>query len=443
MRGRLHVKMLQMKTCVMFVWLLLFALLHISGAEQFHIERFMLKNGLRCVIAQVKQAPIVSVSAAIKLGAEHELGAYASGVRFMLSQALVTGTRLQQEDDLIQTLSLAGAKLTFSVEPDCLIFQVVSSPQGFDTALQLLSDVLIRPSLDERCVEVARVKTLAYQKMLSTTPLLWAKQSVREMLFSGSPYARPICGYERTVKRIRREHLLDFFDAYFRAGNMSICVAGDVDVKLATTQLTATFRSLPSGLAPAIERVKISPRNEPQHSVRQFYGELAQILVAFAVPGINDPDAPKLLVLSSIIGDGVGSRLYKHFREMHGWAYYAKADCELGADFGELLIHIATESGKIEAVRKTLEELLLELHLKEVSVDELKYAKQMAITKLEMSMQDVSQLSTILARLEVNGISPRRLFDLRDSIEALSAQDVLAVAKRYLRCAAVAVLLPM
>ncbi|MFA4015387.1 MAG: hypothetical protein RUDDFDWM_000467 [Candidatus Fervidibacterota bacterium] len=434
-----------MKACVMFMWLflLLLSLQHAPKAGQLHIERFRLKNGLRCIIAQVKRAPIVSVSAAVKLGAEHELGAFASGVRFMLSQALVTGTRLQQEDDLIQTLSLAGAKLTFSVEPDCLIFHVVSLPQGFDTALQLLSDVLIRPSLDEQCVEVARRKTLTYQRMLATTPLLWAKQSVREMLFSGSPYARPICGYERTVKRIRREHLLEFFDAYFRAGNMSICVAGDVDIKLVGTHLAAAFRALPSGLAPAVERVKISPRSEPQHRARQFYGELAQILVAFAVPGINDPDAPKLLLLSSVIGDGMGSRLYKQFREVHGWAYYAKSDYELGIEFGELLIHVATESRKIEAVRKALEDILLELHVKEISVEELKYAKRMAITKLEMSMQDVSQLSSILARLEVNGINPRRLFDLRDSIEALSAYDVLTAANRYLRCAAVAILLPM
>lgn len=422
-----------------------------SSAQQFgsgSIERFRLANGLRCVIAHMPHAATIGISAAVKLGAEHELGVHAPGVRFMLAHALLSGTRLQSGNELLHSLAKAGVELDCVIEPDCIIFSAESLPQHFDTALQLLSDVLMRPALDSKSVEVAREKAFSAQLQVAITPFLAARQSLREMLFRGTPYARPSCGYERTIKRITREHLIDFFDAYFRSWNLAICVAGSVNKESAKRQLVATFISCPRGIAPLVEQPKLKPPDEPQHLVRQFYGKLAQLVVAFHAPPISAADAPSMILLSNIIGGsniagGYGGRLHKLLREEHAAAYYARAWYEPNMNFGELIIHIAAEREKVEMCRQALEELLLSLRDSAVSEDELERSKELAILELQLKMENARELSTMLARLEVHGISALELLRLRSSIARVTPLDVLNVARRYLRCAAMVLMLPM
>lgn len=422
-----------------------------SSPQQFgsgSIERFRLTNGLRCAIVHMPHAVTVGISAAVKLGAEHELGVYAPGVRFMLAHALLSGTRLQSGDELLHSLARAGVELDCIIEPDCIIFSAEGLPQHFDTALQLLSDVLMRPALDSKAVEIARERAFSAQLQVATTPFLAARQSLREMLFRGTSYARPSCGYERTVKRITREHLLDFFDAYFRSWNLAICIAGSVNAESAKRQLVATFISCPKGIAPLVEQPKPKPPDEPQHLVRQFYGKLAQLVVAFHAPPIDAPDAPSMILLSSIIGGsniagGYSGRLHRLLREEYAAAYYARAWYEPNMNFGELIIHIATEREKVEVCRQALEELLLSLRDNAVSEGELERSKELAVLELQLKMENARELSAMLARLEVHGIGALELLRLQSSIARVTALDVLNVARRYLKCAAMVLMLPM
>ncbi|GEM_PF-1599591 len=425
--------------CLLLSW---WASLPAQQLDEGSIERFRLANGLRCAIVRMPHAVTVGISAAVKLGAEHELGVHAPGVRFMLAHALLSGTRLQSGEELLHSLARAGVELDCAIEPDCIIFSAECLPQHRDTALQLLSDVLMRPALDSKAVEVAREKALNAQLQFATTPLLAARQSLREMLFKGTPYARPSCGYERTVKHIAREHLIDFFDAYFRSWNLAICVVGDVKSDIVRRELVAAFISLPKGIAPLVEQPRIKLPEEPQHLVRQFYGKLAQLFVAFSAPPISAADAPSLFLLSNIIG-GYGGRLYRVLREERAMAYYVRSWYEPNMSFGELIIHIATERDKVEACRRAIEEVLLNLRDSGISEDELERAKGQAILELKLKMGNVRELSATLSRLEVHNIGASGLLKLRSSIAQVTPLDVLAAARRYLKCAAMVLMLPM
>ncbi|MCX7777277.1 MAG: insulinase family protein, partial [Armatimonadetes bacterium] len=411
--------------------------------EQYNIEHFRLTNGLRCTIVQVPHATTVGISAAVKLGAEHELGVHAPGVRFMLAHALLNGTRLQSGDEFLHSLAEAGIELDCAIEPDCIIFRAECLPQHYDTALQLLSDVLIRPALDSKAVEAVREKALSAQVQVATTPLPAARQSLREMLFRGTQYAHPICGYERTVKRITREHLVDFYDAYFRSRNMAVCVIGDITMKVVKGQLIAAFNSLPKGASPFVEQPKLKPPEEPQHIIRQLYGNLAQLVIVFLAPPIGAQDAASTILLSNIIGGGYGSRLYRLLREEKALAYYARSWYEPSMGFGELFIHIATEREKVELCQQALEEMLSNLRDSAVSEGELEDAKERAALELQLNMGNVKEFSAMLARLEVHGVGASWFWKLQSSINRVTPLDVLNVARRYLKCAAMVVLLPM
>lgn len=432
-----------------FVWaviVILIMLSHIAVAGQlgqYEFERFRLANGLQCLILQMPHATTVSTSVAVKIGAEHELGAIAPGVRFMLAQAIVGGTRLHSAEEFAYLLTQSGAELNCSVEPDCIIFHVESLPEHCDTALHLLADLLIRPAIDSKSVEAARERTLLAQFRSATTPYLLAKQSLRGMLFRGTPYSRPICGYERTVRRMKREHLLEFYDAYFRSWNMAVCVAGDIEMSSVKRQLTATFNSLPKGSAPFVELPEIKPPNEPQHLVHQFYGDMAQLVIGFVAPPIGDPDSSGMFLLSTIIGRGSGSRLHRLLREERRLAYYARSSYEPNVRFGELILHVAIERDRIEECRRMLEELLLDLRNGELAQWELEWAKRQSDLELELMMQDAEWLSTTIARLQVNGIDLTTLLKLRTSIHEMTHAELVNIARRYLKCAAMVILLPM
>src|SRR5262249_49615664 len=122
------------------------------------------------------------------------------------------------------------------------------------------------------------------------------------------PYRRPVIGYTKTVKSFTRERLLDFFQRWYVANNVTLVVVGDFDTRRAQTAIAEAFGGMAS------RPLARPPRKEPaQKAVRakvvtQEVRE-TQVGLAFHIPGIHHDDTAALDLLAIILGQGDSSRL--------------------------------------------------------------------------------------------------------------------------------------
>ena len=402
-----------------------------------------LRTGLRYITAYIPHATTVSICATVKLGAHNERGVMSPGVRYFLAQALLQGTRLYDADEFAIRLASIGATVQASVDMDWIDFRITSLPEHADTALQYLADILTRPVLDDEVVKRARIMTLRAQATAKRTPMTWAHQMLRELLYRHSPYARPPWGYPRTVSHIRKQHLYEFFDAYFRSSNVIISAAGAINPSEFAHQIAQAFRALPEDGAPRSKPPRYVRLLEPQYRIRQFYGEQAHILVAFPAVEITHPDANAVSVLAGVIGGGMGARLYQWLRERNSWIYTAEAAYSPHAACGELILHVATDRERIEACRIALEEMVRDLRKYPIQPQELQRAQRYIITSEELARQNPEYLAATLAHYEAWGIGYRAYLQMYRAVLSVTLEDVQRVAQRYLRSAVMVVLLPL
>ena len=143
--------------------------------------------------------------------------------------------------------------------------------------------------------------------------------------FQRHPYRLPVIGLIDVYNQLTRDQVMDYYQARYVPNNLTFIVVGDVDAEAVYRQLGDFFKDYP---AKSLQPVFI-PSEPPQLGRREvhqdFVTELTRLSLAWHIPEITHPDVPALDLLSTILGDGRSSRLYRRVREEAGLAYGVSA----------------------------------------------------------------------------------------------------------------------
>lgn len=245
------------------------------------------------------------------------------------------------------------------------------------------------------------------------------------------PYRRPVIGYDKDIRNLTREDVQQFFDTYYVPSNLTIAIVGDVTPDKVKQLAQVYFGRYKAKPAPSELEVE-EPQQKSTREVSLQLPSQPLYLEGYHRPGINHPDNVVYEIIGRLLSDGRTSRLYKSLVETQRLALSAQGYSGFPGDkYPNLMLfyaltapgHTTDEVGL--ALRKEIEKLKTEL----VSVHELDRVKTQVRAGLLRSLKSNMGMAQLLLEYEVKTGSWRNLFKELEAIVAVTPADIQRVAK--------------
>jgi predicted Zn-dependent peptidase len=336
-------------------------------------------------------------------------------------------------DEFDETLKRAGGVgLNAGTGADSTVFYVDLPSNKLELWMLLESDRFRSPVLREFykeknvVMEERRLRT-------ETQPTGKLLEDFVAVAYKAHPYGHPVIGHMSDLENVSRAQAEAFFRKYYTPSNLTIALVGDVDPKEARQMAEKYFGSVPSGPKPD----PVCTVEPPQQGERRVTIEdPAQpfVLIGYHKPGADHPDDAVFDALTDIVGSGRTSRLYRSLVRDKAIAMDASAFPGLpGQKYPSLFLFYAvpakghTTQECEEALYAQIDRLKNEL----VTPQELQKAKTRARAGLIRSLDSNSGLARALTLYEVITGNWRNLFKQLERIDRVTAEDIERVAKTY------------
>jgi predicted Zn-dependent peptidase len=422
------------------------------------IEEFRLKNGIRVLLVERHDLPIVAVRVASDLGADHGppgVGAFAGAL-------LTSGTKTKSAIEISDAFHGLGADYGAWVDYDgtYLSAQVISSK--LEAGLALLADIAQHPSFPKEEVERERSRRLTSLAQERDSPQRLLGNVVLASIYPPKhPYATPPLGNEAIVGKVKSADLAAFHAATMAPDHLTITIAGDVTKAQAQEQLEKAFGAWKGKLGKVRSSVERKADEVAKLRDACFTGKgacndlAADVRVVIidrpnssqsnvSVAQVGEPrsaaDYDALLVMNTLLGGQFSSRLNMNLREGHGRSGEDKTAYTYGAGSRFDMRHGAGPFGAGGAIVRestgpAIKEILAEIarmRAEAPSDEELDSAKASMIKSLPARFETAGETAGTLAWLGVYALPLDEYATRPARIAKITKDDVLRVAKTHL-----------
>ncbi|HSF99643.1 MAG TPA: pitrilysin family protein, partial [Vicinamibacterales bacterium] len=296
----------------------------------------------------------VTIGVWLTRGSRHESDAE-SGVAHFVEHMLFKGTTSRSAQQIAQAIDSIGGHLDAFTSKEYASYYVKVMDEHLPVAVDLLSDLVMRPALAPPDVEREQSVILEEIKMVEDAPDDLVHELFAQQFWSRHPLGRPILGTPETVASFRSAGLRDYFTRTYVASNLVVVAAGRLDHASVRALVERAFGELPTA-APG--RPVDPPTVTPGLVMRRK--DIEQSHVCVGTPGCPQTHADRHVayVLNTILGGSMSSRLFQHIREERGLAYAVFSNLSAFTDAGMFTIYAGCAPDKVnEVVGLTLAEL--------------------------------------------------------------------------------------
>lgn len=392
------------------------------------IAHHKLSNGLRLLVREDCRLPLVSAGIVFKAGLLAET-AETNGVNALLTSTLLKGSESRSGEEIAEQLEGAGGSIGAMSGNNSYGVSVGMMRPDTAMGLEILADVVLRPSFPESELARERDAQLIGIRQEATRPMSVASKLMRRHLFDQHPYQWPRSGSEEIVKALDRAAVAGFHARHALAGNGVLAVFGDVRTDEILALAEERFGQLPAG--DSLSKAAAPPPITGDHFVEHLLDkEQAVVLIGFRNADIYSADRNALDLIDEACSD-LSSRLFLRIREELGLAYYVGSSQMLGLVPGSFVFYAGTSPQQAARVQEELLNEIAKLAAEGLTAAELERAKRTLIGKQTIEMQSNGALLQVTALNELYGLG----FDHHErclaEIESMSLERVREVAHRY------------
>ena len=308
-----------------------------------NLRRTVLPSGLIVLTERMEYMRSVAMGVWIKSGSRCE-PAESNGISHFVEHMLFKGTRSRSAQHIAREMDSIGGNLDAFTGKETICFNVKSLAEHVPIALDVLADLVLNPVFDPPDIERERGVILEEIKIDEDNPDVLVHELFTQAFWKDHPLGWPILGTSKTVARLDHQSLVAYHGDRFHGGNMIFSAAGNLDHDQFVEAVAGKFSTLAGGVTldelPAPEAsARIVLRNKKAL-------EQVQICLGVPAPPITDENRYATLILNTVLGGGMSSRLFQTIREERGMAYSIYSDLSPYRDTGTLLVYAGTSTGQ-------------------------------------------------------------------------------------------------
>jgi zinc protease len=393
-------------------------------------EGFVNGAGVPILIEESHALPMVDIEIAFRTGSYADPEGKDGLARF-LARMVRMGTKKQKGADVEERIARLGARLGVEVSGSSVRYQGTVIRKNLGPFVALLGELIAAPAL--RATDLAHVKreTLSDLIGMRDHDETLAARAFRDVLFADHPYGRSIAGTTATVRRIRRQDLIDQHQRSYLLGNMVVGAAGDVTQDELGALVDAHLLGLPKGRTPRLALPKPSVTkglrlrivDKPERTQTQLYvGSLGAKL--------GDPLTFPVHVGNAGFGGMFTGRLMQEVRAARGLSYGASSRRDIHRQ--AFVIHTFPSASDAVACTELVLELLEDFVQKGLTDAEVKAAKSFLVRGHCFEVDTAAKRLDARLDIELYGLPPEQYTDYPRLVESASPAEVRQAVRRRL-----------
>jgi predicted Zn-dependent peptidase len=396
-------------------------------------RRTSLEGGLRVVTEHIPWVRSASVGVWVGVGSRDE-GQTVAGAAHFLEHLLFKSTPTRSAIDIARAVDAVGGELNaFTArEHTCYYAHVLDS--DLELAVDLVADVVLRGRCAAEDVDIERDVVLEEIAMRDDDPEDTLGDVFLSAMFGDHPVGRPVIGSVETITAMTRSQLHSFHLRRYTPERMVVAVAGNVDhdevVGLVREYFGARMVRGRESMPPRRGSGRITGPPTLQLITRD--AEQTHLCLGVRTPGRHWENRWALSVLNMALGGGLSSRLFQQIRESRGLAYSVYSTVDTFSDSGALSVYAGCLPERFDEVVRVTTEVLEQVARDGITEDECRIAKGSLRGGLVLGLEDSGSRMNRIGRSELNYGEHRSIERTLAQIEAITLDEVNAVARRLL-----------
>ncbi|NND99360.1 MAG: insulinase family protein [Pirellulaceae bacterium] len=395
------------------------------------ISEYRLDNGVRVLLFPDPSKEVVTVNMTVFVGSRHE-GYGEAGMAHLLEHMLFKGT--PDHPNVPKVLTERGARFNGTTWMDRTNYYetLPASEDNLEFALELEADRLLNSYIKGEDLQSEMTVVRNEFERGENSPIRIMMQRMQAAAYEWHNYGQSTIGNRSDIERVPVVKLRQFYRKYYRPDNVMVIVAGKFDPAVALEKIQASFGVLESPDTPIESTYTVEPAQDGERTVvLRRVGDVQLVGTAYHIPASSHADFAAAKALVYVMGDEPSGRLYKQLVETE----IASNVYSLAYAFAEPGLFMAIAETPADSSIETARQALIDVMEKSladqpVTDEEVERAKENILKQRELAEADSDKIAVSLSDWAAQG-DWRLYFLFRDSVEALTADQVQAVAQKY------------
>jgi len=394
------------------------------------VQQFSLSNGLKVVLMEKHEAPLVQLNVITKMGSVND-PENKTGLAGLTMNMLTEGAAGKSSLELADAIDFLGARISANAGAHSSGVYLHTPLSKFDDALKIMSNILLRPDFPQKELDRKKKDRLTSLMQMHDQPTAIATAAFNKILFGKDhPYGKMTS--ENEINGFSVDDMKSFYKKYSTANNSFVIVVGDVKKDELKKKLENIFGKWKKG---DVKQVKI---NEPAQVANRIVYLIDKPGAAQSVINIGrigtsrlSPDYNSIVVMNTLLGGSFTSRLNQNLREKHGYTYGASSRFMFRPAPGSF---IASSSVQTEVTDKALTEFFNELNgIREPLTDaDLNRARNLVALSYPGNFQSVSEIAGQLEEMVSYNLPSNYFGEFVSKILNVNDKEVNGAAKKYI-----------
>ena len=386
-----------------------------------------LENGLTIIGEEIPYLKSISLGIWVKAGSIIETKEN-SGVSHFIEHMLFKGTKNRSSKELAREIDNLGGILNAFTSKECTCFYVKLLDEHIDIGIDVLSDMILNSRFDELDIKKEKSVILEELKMYEDSPDDLVYDLLLENIYKDHSLGMNILGDRQSLKNLKRESILDYYNKYYVPNNSVISICGNFKFEEIVKQIEEKFKTWQPK---SVDTTTTKPNFNP--CIVKKNKDIEQVNLAInldAIPMTNNREVYALSVVNNVCGGSISSRLFQKIREEKGLAYSIYSSQTLYEDCGELGIFASTSTENIQEVYKSILEEIELIRNEYISPQEIHESKEQLKGSYMLDLESTSSrmMSNGKNLLMRNKVDDEQ--DIIDYINAVEYDDVVKIIKK-------------
>lgn len=274
-------------------------------------QKVVLRNGMTLIVHEDNKAPIVAVNLWYHVGSKNEEPGKTGFAH--LFEHLMFGGSLHSEGNYLKALESIGATgINGTTNPDRTNFSENVPTSALDRTLWMEADRMAYLDLSQKTLDLQRGVVENEKREHENHPYYRTEEYFPENTYPAAhPYSWETIGHMADLSAASLKDVQQWYHSYYSPSNAVLVLAGNIDVQTAKEKVEKYFGDIPPGPPVAHQKIWIAKMAGTHRQITQDRVPLARVYEIWNVPQFASADSDYLTLVSSCLGEGKSSRLYK------------------------------------------------------------------------------------------------------------------------------------
>lgn len=405
----------------------------VLAAQSLKIEEHILANGMKVLIHEDHDVPSVAMYYFYKVGSRNERPG-TTGISHYFEHMMFNGAKKYGPKQFDIQMEKAGGRNNAYTTRDVTVYTDWFPPSALELMFDMEADRIRDLSFDPKIVESERGVVYSERRSgVDNNPFGALYEQLNATAFVAHPYQFPVIGWPSDIESWSMEDLKAHFKMGYAPNNCVLVITGDVKPAEALALARKYLEPIPRQEPPPPVRTK-EPEQQGERRVElRRAAALPILLLSYHVPETRNPEYPALQLMTTILSGGRSSRLTRRLVDQEQIALNVNMSAQQSLDPGQILVSLQVRGGKDpKQAEKLLYEEFERLGRDGVTAEELEKAKNQILAEYFRGLRTIAGKANLIGNYEVFHGGWQNLAETEKRVRAVSAEQVKAVAAKYL-----------